>query len=220
MSTVAYGNPHNDLMKFPEHVSFSFLLAQLGVQPHYGLAGTALMVLAGNLPDLDTLTLLGGPQIYRKYHRILGHGLPVALAAPTILALLGSHILMLGPFLPLWCWFQVALLAHLAADVCFYRWPVQVLWPLSTRGWGIGLVRWNDLVPTLVLYGGTVLALLRPDFAPAFAAASIGGFVLYLGWRAWWPWPHWGWSAWITGSWALDAAPVWRWLTGDFLRRT
>jgi hypothetical protein len=206
-------------MKFPEHLTLSFLLAQFGVQQHYGLAGTALVVIAGNLPDLDTVTILGGPKVYRKYHRIVGHGLPVTLAGPPLLAQFSSGVLAL-PFVPLWIWLQVALLVHLATDVCFYRWPVQLLWPLSSRGWGLGLVRWNDLVPTLLLCTGTALVLLRPHFASAFAAASLGGSVLYLSWRAWWPWPYWGWSAWVTGSWAQDAAPIWRWLTGDFVRRS
>ena len=61
-------------MKLPEHIAFSYLLAQLGPQQHYGAAGTALIVAAGLLPDLDGLTILGGWGCHRKYHRVLGHG--------------------------------------------------------------------------------------------------------------------------------------------------
>jgi membrane-bound metal-dependent hydrolase YbcI (DUF457 family) len=207
-------------MKFPEHLTLSFLLAQLGPQRDYGIAGTALMLVAGNLPDVDSLSLLAGRERYRKYHRIVGHGLPVTLVGPALLAALASGGLGIGPFWKLWGWLQLAVAMHLLADVCFYRWPVQLLWPLSARSWGLGWVRWNDLVPTAILYVATMLVVLRPYFASALAAAGIGGFALYLAWRAWWPWPRWGWSAWVTGSWAFDAAPVWRWLTGDFVRRT
>ena len=56
-------------MKFPEHVAVSFLFAQFGVQQQYGVGGSMLMILAGNLPDADTLTLFGGLRFYRKYHR-------------------------------------------------------------------------------------------------------------------------------------------------------
>src|SRR5262249_32439192 len=107
------------LMKPTEHVTFSFLLAQLGVQQEYGPAGTLLVVAAGTLPDLDGLTLLAGWKVYRKFHRVLGHGLPMTLAGPALLALCGTCGLGLRPFGPLWAWLQVSLLAHLFADVCF-----------------------------------------------------------------------------------------------------
>jgi hypothetical protein len=125
-------------MKLPEHLAYSFLLAQISVQQQYGPAGTALAVAAGWLPDLDVLSLLGGWSIYRRYHRVLGHGLPVTLAGPALLAGLGSSLLGLGPFWPLWGWLQLALLCHLATDVLFYSWPVQLLWPLSRRGGSAG----------------------------------------------------------------------------------
>jgi membrane-bound metal-dependent hydrolase YbcI (DUF457 family) len=204
-------------MKFPEHVGFAFLLAQCGVQQEYGWAGTALVIVAGNLPDFDVFTLLGGWRFYRTYHRVLGHGILVSLAGPALLALAGGWACGLRPLLPLWGWLQVAVLLHLLTDVCFYRWPVQLLWPFSERGWGVGLVAWNDLVPTLLLYGAAALALWRPALAFPAAVAGLGGLGLYLGWRAWRPRPRSGWAAWLTGDWAARAAPVWRWLTGDFI---
>lgn len=204
-------------MKFPEHVALSVLIAQFAVQQEYGLAGTALMIVAGNLPDIDTLTLFGGHWVYRRYHRIVGHGLPVTLFGPGLLAMFGAWVCDLGPLLPLWFWLQVALLAHLFSDVCFYRWPVQLLWPFSSRGWGLGLVSWNDLVPTLVLYGTTALALLWPTAAFPAACTGVSLFLLYLGWRMWGPPEESGWAAWLTGDWAETAAPVWKWLTGDFI---
>lgn len=187
------------------------------MQQQYGLAGTALMVVAGNLPDIDTLTLFGGSRVYRRYHRIVGHGLPVTLVGPGLLAVLGSWGCDLGPLLPLWFWLQVSLLAHLFSDVCFYRWPVQLLWPFSSWGWGFGLVGWNDLVPTLVLYGTTAFALLWPAAALPAALLGVCLFLLYLGWRAWWPPAESGWMAWLTGASAETAAPFWKWLTGDFI---
>jgi membrane-bound metal-dependent hydrolase YbcI (DUF457 family) len=204
-------------MKFPEHVAFAFLLAQCGAQQEYGVAGTALVILAGNVPDVDVLTLLGGWRFYRNYHRVIGHGILVTLFGPALLALAGAWLFGLGPLLPLWCWLQAALLTHLLVDVCFYRWPVQLLWPFSTRGWGIGLVAWNDLVPTLLLYGATAVALSRPALAFPAAVVGLGALGFYLGWRAWRPRRRQGWAGWLTGNWAARAAPVWRWLTGDFM---
>jgi hypothetical protein len=168
------------------------------------------------LPDLDTLTLLGGWRFYRTYHRIVGHGLPLTLVGPTLLALLGAA-LSLGPFLPLWGWLQGALVVYLLTDVCFYRWPVQLLWPLWRRGWGFGLVRWNDLVPTLVLYAATAMTLVWQSEAFAIAVTGLGALFSYLVWRAWRPEPEEGWGLWLTGGWALESARPWRWLTGDFM---
>ncbi len=146
-------------MKVPEHVAFSFLLAQLGVHQQYGWPGTGLVIGAGCLPDLDGIGIIGGWRFYQRYHRILGHGLPMTLLGPAALASLGSWILHVGPFLVLWSWLQVSLLLHLFTDVSFYSWPVQLAWPLSKRGWAGGLLTWNDLVPTILLYGGTASSL-------------------------------------------------------------
>jgi hypothetical protein len=203
-------------MKLPEHVTLSILLSQFGVQQHYGPAGTGLMIAAGCLPDLDGLTIFFGWRFYRKYHRIVGHGLPVSLFGPPALAFLGWWW-GVGPWLPLWGWVQVALMAHLFTDVCFYNWPAQLLWPLSPRGAALGLLEWNDLVPTLILYVATAVALGWPQAALPAAAGGIGAVLLYLAWRAWRPRAESGWAAWLTGDWAADSLPVWRWLTGDFI---
>lgn len=204
-------------MKIPEHIALSYLLAQFGVQQQYGPGGTALVIAAGCLPDLDGLTLLGGWNVYRTYHRKLGHGLPMTVGGPLLLALAGSRPFGLGPAWPLWLWLQIALLGHLATDVCFYRWPVQLLWPVTTRGWGLGLLTWNDLVPTLVLYGAAAVALGWPRLATTAAELGLTALALYLGWRSRWARPRTGWQAWLTGDWAARTSPVWRWLTGDFI---
>ena len=138
------------------------------------------------------------------------------MLGPLLLALLGSG-LGLGAFLPLWCWLQLALLAHLLTDICFYGWPVQLLWPLSRRGWGFGWIEWNDLLPTLTLDVATMLVFCRLDVAVPVAGAGVVLLGFYLGWRAWRPRPASGVGAWVTGGRAGRAAPMWRWLTGDFL---
>jgi membrane-bound metal-dependent hydrolase YbcI (DUF457 family) len=204
-------------MKIPEHLALSYLVAQFGVQSHYGAAGTALMLAAGMLPDLDGITLVGGWHYHRRHHRVLGHGLPLTLGGPLALALIGAFGFGLGAFFPLWGWLQLALLGHLVTDFCFYRWPVQLLWPFSTRGWGFGWIAWNDLVPTVSLYGATAVALLWPATSMIAAGIGVGSLLAYLTWRAWKPRPQFGWTAWLTGGWARQSARPWRWLTGDFV---
>jgi membrane-bound metal-dependent hydrolase YbcI (DUF457 family) len=203
------------VMKLPEHLALSFLLAQFGVQQQFGPAGTTLVIAAGVLPDLDGISILGGWQCHRTYHRVVGHGLLAALAGPGLLAYLGWAVFDLAPLLPLWIWLQASLVVHLLTDVCFYRWPVQLLWPFSSWGVGFGLIAWNDLVPTVVLYSGALLTLLAlSPVIPWIAVAAVGAYILV---RAWFPRPRAGWSGWLTGEWARHATPVWRWLTGDFI---
>jgi hypothetical protein len=105
----------------------------------------------------------------------------------------------------------------LASDVWFYRWPVQLLYPFSSRGWEVGLLTWNDLVPTLLLYAGVAVAIGWPAVSAPTAAASIAALGLYLLWRAWQPRPVGTWDAWLAGGWARQTSRIWRWLTGDFI---
>lgn len=204
-------------MKIPEHIAFSYLVAQLGVQQQYGPWGTALVIVAGMLPDLDGAAIVASQNLYRRYHRKVGHGLPLTILGPLTLSAIGSFGLGLGALLPLWFWLQVALLGHLVTDIVFYNWPVQLFWPVNRRGWGLGLLGWNDLVPTLTLYTGTAVALLWPGLALGTALTTFGLIAGYLVWRAWHPQPGSAWGAWLAGDWAERSAPLWRWLTGDFV---
>ena len=74
-------------MKIPEHITLSVLLAQFAVQPELGLGGTALMVAAGCLPDLDGAAIVCGWKFYARHHRILGHGILVTVPVPEADAL-------------------------------------------------------------------------------------------------------------------------------------
>jgi hypothetical protein len=203
-------------MKLPEHVAASFLLAQLGVQQEFGWPGTMLVIAAGCLPDLDGIGIVGGWRFYRKYHRILGHGLPMTLLGPLALASFGVWVFHL-PFLPIWIWSQISLLFHLLTDVSFYNWPVQLFWPMFKRGWAVGLLSWNDLVPTALLYCGTALALVWPEQAVWIGLAFLLSLASYLVWRIGRPGPEGSWEEWIAGGWAERSPRFCRWLTGDFV---
>jgi hypothetical protein len=203
-------------MKIPEHITFSYLLAQFGVSQQYGATGTALMIAAGLLPDLDGVTILGGWRCHNRYHRVVGHGLPVTLGGPLLLTLLGGLLLPTAALVPLWCWLQLSLLAHLVTDILFYGWPVRLFWPLSKVGVGIGWVAWNDLVPTLLLYAGTALtvACWPSTMLPAVTLLLLAAYVTLRafhdpGWR--------GWEGWLSGGWVRRSPRFCRWLTGDFI---
>lgn len=175
---------NNRIMTIPQHLALSFLLAQFDVQPRYGIGGTALVVAAGVLPDLDRLSLLAGWHAHRTCRNAAGHGLPVALAAPLLLGLLGSEVFQLGPLRPLWCWLQIALVAHLVTDVFSCRWPVKLLWPFSVRGWGFGLIPRSFPALALLLYAAAGTALCSATLAPFAAGVGVAGLVVSLTWRA------------------------------------
>lgn len=204
-------------MKIPEHLALSYLLAQLGPQQTFGPAGTVLVMAAGMLPDLDGVAILGGWNAHLKFHRKVGHGLPMTLLGPALLTLFLTPYLDVGAWLVLWIWLQLSLLIHLTVDLLFYRWRVQLLWPLSSWGIGLGLVGWNDLLPTLLLYTATAVALTVPGIAPFAAAAGVSLLALYVVWRARDRRRLHGWLGWLTRDWARRSPRVCRWLTGDFV---
>jgi membrane-bound metal-dependent hydrolase YbcI (DUF457 family) len=206
-------------MKIPEHLALSYLLAQFGVHQHYGPTGTALMLVAGMLPDLDGVSILGGWNCHRKYHRVLGHGILVTLFGPALLALFAVSQLGFGYGFWLWLWLQVALLLHLATDLVFYGWPVQLLWPFSRGGVGLARIAWNDLIPTLLLYLGSALVYVRPALAAPISACTLTALMFYMAWRSRFPRPRTGWLGWLTGDWARRSPRVCLWLTGDFITR-
>jgi membrane-bound metal-dependent hydrolase YbcI (DUF457 family) len=203
-------------MKIPEHLALSYLLAQLGPQEAYGPAGTLLVMTAGMLPDLDGVSILGGWKCHLKYHRMVGHGLPMTLLVPLLLAVSAAPYLG-GPWGVLWLWLQLSLVLHLVLDVLFYRWKVQLLWPFSDWGIGIGLVGWNDLVPTIILYAACAAVVLWPAQAVEPAAVGMVLLGLYLAWRASRRDPFTGLLAWLTRDWVYDSPRFCRWLTGDFI---
>jgi membrane-bound metal-dependent hydrolase YbcI (DUF457 family) len=204
-------------MKIPEHLALSYLLAQLGPQQTIGPTATLLIMAAGMLPDLDGVSILGGWSCHLKYHRKVGHGLFTIVLGPLALTVLGGLLTDRGDWWVLWPWLQLSLLLHLFVDVLFYRWPVQLFWPFSNWGAGVGLVSWNDLVPTLLLYIGTAAALLWPPAAVAAATVSLGLLAGYVALRASRRAPFTGWLAWLTGGWARRSPRLCRWLTGDFV---
>lgn len=104
-------------------------LSWLGAQKLIDRRDRILVTLGGVLPDLDGLTLLGGQDLYGKWHHVLTHGVFSAVAISTALALMAKRK---GAV------FFLALAAfhlHLLCDLLGSGpgWPIYYLWPLSTE---------------------------------------------------------------------------------------
>jgi len=98
------------------HTAVGLFLSRIGLG-RWSARGTAIVVIAANIPDIDLVTLAGGPLNYLHYHRHLTHSLaamPVmALASVAIVRLIGRKPLQwTGAFLAA----LIAVASHLALD--------------------------------------------------------------------------------------------------------
>lgn len=95
-------------MHTPTHALLSWLCAELGP---FERRDRALVFAAGVLPDLDGLSILGGVELYRRWHHVLLHNLAAALVVALALAAFARR--------RLWV-FALALLAFHLHLICDY----------------------------------------------------------------------------------------------------
>jgi inner membrane protein len=104
------------------HAELSWLLAQGLKERRERLIVTA----AGVLPDLDGLSLLGGEELYGRWHHVLTHGAVAAVAAGVVVLAFSRRLALAGLVLAA---FHVHLLCDLAGSGP--GWPLFYLWPFS-----------------------------------------------------------------------------------------
>jgi inner membrane protein len=114
------------------HTAIGLYLSRIGLgrwSPH----GTAIVLLAANIPDIDVVSAAGGPLNYLAYHRHLTHSLlllPVmAWAAVVVVRLVGRK-----PVRWTWAFFAAVLgvASHLALDWTNV-YGIRLLLPFSSR---------------------------------------------------------------------------------------
>jgi inner membrane protein len=114
------------------HTAIGLFLGRIGLgrwSPH----GTAIVIVAANIPDVDLVTWAGGPLNYLAYHRHLTHSLllmPVmALAAVAVVRLLGrTPVRWTGAFFAA----LIAVASHMALDWTNV-YGIRLLLPFSDR---------------------------------------------------------------------------------------
>jgi inner membrane protein len=116
-----------DTMNPIVHAELSWLLAQ-GLRER---RDRVLVTLAGLAPDLDGLSLLGGVDLYGKYHHVLFHGYVGALVVVGVCTALARQRLAVGLLAAL------AFHLHLACDLVGSGpgWPIHYFWPTSLHEW-------------------------------------------------------------------------------------
>lgn len=140
-------------MHFEEHLLLGWHLSQVaGV----GRRERVLVSLCAVLPDIDAVAILGGMDLYHRYHHTFGHALVGGLVLAAGAALLASTALRRRTFVVAF----LAFLLHMGADAVGTRWPLRPLWPFSDWSfispWGWWLGAWQNRA---VLVGLLLLAI-------------------------------------------------------------
>ncbi len=124
--------------------------------------GTAIMVLAANAPDFDTVSWFGGPTSYIHWHRNITHSI---LAVPFMALLAVAIVRFAGRrqirWLPAWGIAIVGVLSHLILDLTNV-YGVRLLLPFTGHWWHWDLTPIFDLaIWTMLLLGVAAPALGR-----------------------------------------------------------
>jgi inner membrane protein len=154
------------------HTATGLFLARTGLS-RWTPRGTILLLLAANAPDVDIVTLAGGPLNYLHWHRHITH----SLAAAPVVALLTVAVVRLASRKPLnWAGaFAAALIgvaSHLLLDWT-NSYGVRLLLPFSGRWLHL------DLEPLFDpwIWGVAALAILGPLVAGLVGSEISSGTV-------------------------------------------
>ena len=146
------------------HTAIGLFLGRIGLG-RWSARGTAIVIVAANIPDIDVVSSAAGPLNYLAYHRHLTHSLllmPVmALAAVAVVRLLGRKpVQWTGAFFAA----LIAVASHLALDWTNV-YGIRLLLPFSGR--------WlrADITSVVDLWIWAVLAL---GIAAPFVARLVG----------------------------------------------
>ncbi len=159
-------------------------VAQTGAPPHETRAATAVGLLAGLLPDADTLIRSPhDPLLFLDFHRHFTHSLVFIPVVALIAALLAWPVLKRRVAFRRVCLYAMLGVAFAGLlDACT-SYGTRLFWPFSDEAVALGIVSIVDPVITVALATGISLGLRRQRPRPARVALVI--VVAYLGVGAW-----------------------------------
>ena len=159
------------------HALTGLILARCGL-PRAGKYSGVLMILAANAPDIDAVSLFGGPMTYLEYHRGYTHSLAfaplMALLPVLILRLAGVRFSLAGYLGSL-----AGVLSHLLLDLTG-GYGVRLLLPFSAGWLRLDI---TDLVDFWIL-AMLLLALAAPALA-GLVSSEVGSRKIEGPKRAW-----------------------------------
>jgi len=141
------------------HTAIGLFLSRAGLK-RWTPAATPILLLAANAPDIDVVSLLGGPVTYLHYHRHITHSLiamPVlALASVALVRFAGRRpVRWLGAFLAA----LLAVASHLLLDLTNI-YGVRLLLPFSAEWLRLDITSVIDLVIWAILFIGIAAPFL------------------------------------------------------------
>ncbi len=163
-----------------------------GAQRRHGWPVVVLAALAGMFPDWDALAIHISPETYQIGHRVWGHNLFAVTLAGILLGGLGYWIHQsqpnkrngepagapsrAGP----WIGLAVLILwSHASLDFLYCSWegntdwPVGLLWPLVSEGFGQPWIPWRDWGATILLLGALFGIFLVRDRRQRLACQAL-----------------------------------------------
>lgn len=166
-------------MDLISHGLMGTMMAGLGLNQKFGLAGTVTMMIANIAPDLDIVAGLKGPKTFYKYHREITHSL---LGAAVLWALISGGIYFFTPldsFAAIFIMVGAGLAGHLVMD-SFTPWGLPLFYPFSSKKYGFDLIWFFDPVMITSMVGSVYLAYHFPGHEKMFYVLGFALIASYL----------------------------------------
>lgn len=168
--------------------AFSGVLLAQSLEPPEARAKPAwawpvMGAVAALAPDVDGVTVLGGPDTFKAYHQLYTHNVIAFAIAPPLIAL-AAHRLTKRRFTyaRLLALFWLGMALHLAGDL-IAQWPLKFFYPFSTRGWSFGFLPRDFSIGLALILMLVALTGYVDQVAPyrrITAAAGLLAGVLYV----------------------------------------
>jgi len=151
-------------------------IGQIVIGPKRNGKGALIGGIAGTLPDLDIIPLIGTSVITQlTYHRSVTHSLLFCMAISVILAAICRYWIKGSIKLNRWFLFWIlAFLTHIGLDL-MTTWGTQILWPNTSR-FSLNSLFIIDPLVTLPLLVGCCWSTLKRQSKPAL----IGVICLFV----------------------------------------
>lgn len=152
--------------------------------------GISLTVLVASVfPDIDVVTLAGGPFMFFKYHRGPTHSIAGIVVLSVFLAFVFSRLYPAIGRKRLFLWALLGMAAHDVLDL-LTSYSTFLLLPFSSEPFFTGILRFSDRTGWYLFGGAVILGFLVRRFGPArikpafIAAAALLAFGGYVGAKA------------------------------------
>lgn len=148
------------------------VMAKAGLNKDLGRWGTWAGLMAGLFPDLDYIFILGGRELYIRYHRDFTHSLIFVVPIAVLLSILFSRLSGKGRFLIFLRICLPVLLVHILMDL-ITSYGTVILSPISSKRYAWDLVFILDPYFFTLLFIPFLAAILLKRWSKGISRISI-----------------------------------------------